>query len=187
MATKFLQLLRQLLRGLLRAFFGVKNPAYTSPKIQPVEGSSRDYVLVENYVANVRLFGWSIRIEIKAGFIFDGASVPRLLWAFAGHPLLGIRLGAALVHDFLYRSQILLKREADLIYGQIMAQAGRAYWRIVIEYLALVFCGKKSWEENARKNTLAAAQFGLLTYFADDPRIFPLSQRAKTQKRKAKK
>ncbi len=182
MATKFLQLLQRL----LRCVFGVKDPAYVSPKIKPVEGSSVDYELLEDYAVFVPLFGWTIRLEILPGFVFDGASVPRLLWAAAGHPLLGPRLGAALVHDFLYRSQILSKREADLIYAKIMAQAGRAYWRILIEYLALVFCGQKSWDENAEKSTLAAATFGRLTYFQDDPRIYPLSRRAKTQKRKAK-
>ena len=42
------------------------------------------------------------RIKIPAGFISDGASVPRGLWTITGITRDGLIRSAALVHDFLY-------------------------------------------------------------------------------------
>lgn len=43
------------------------------------------------------------RIVIPAGFICDGASVPRFLWTITGITPDGMIRSAALVHDFLYK------------------------------------------------------------------------------------
>jgi hypothetical protein len=41
------------------------------------------------------------RVEVPAGFVFDGASVPRLLWRVIGSPFTGDYRRAACVHDYL--------------------------------------------------------------------------------------
>lgn len=38
--------------------------------------------------------------RVPAGFISDGASIPRVFWWLIGHPLMGDYRRAALVHDF---------------------------------------------------------------------------------------
>jgi hypothetical protein len=40
--------------------------------------------------------------NIPRGFIFDGASIPRIFWPFIGHPFNGKYIKSALVHDYLY-------------------------------------------------------------------------------------
>ena len=60
-------------------------------------------------------------IVIPAGFIFDGASVPQLLWSVVSPS--GEVMRAALVHDWFYRVQITGRRKAD----DMMKEAMRAY------------------------------------------------------------
>ena len=53
-------------------------------------------------------------IMVPAGFIFDGASIPRLFW-----PLLaptGILLIPAIFHDFAYGHHALMNKEGKLIH-----------------------------------------------------------------------
>ncbi len=45
----------------------------------------------------VRLF------TVPAGFLCDGASIPRRMWAWIGHPLSGRFVRAATLHDWGYR------------------------------------------------------------------------------------
>ena len=55
--------------------------------------------------------GKGVKIVIPKGFVFDGASVPRPLWAIL-HPS-GLLLIPALVHDFAYRCGFLWEITAE--------------------------------------------------------------------------
>lgn len=67
---------------------------------------AKDYFLYVQYL--------HIDLKIPAGFIFDGASVPRVFWLFL-HPL-GILLIPSLFHDYAYRYKCLASRNAEGIY-----------------------------------------------------------------------
>lgn len=47
---------------------------------------------------------------IPAGFVFNGASIPRLLWTLLGLAPHGVMDGPALPHDFLYQVQGVIPR-----------------------------------------------------------------------------
>lgn len=46
---------------------------------------------------------WEFEIRVARGFLYDAASVPRLLWTCSGMTPDGLQRLAALLHDFLYR------------------------------------------------------------------------------------
>lgn len=61
--------------------------------------------------------------EIPAGFQTDFASIPQALWSLVGDPG-GPWAPAAVVHDFLYRSGIVPRAEADRTFREAMADLG---------------------------------------------------------------
>ena len=72
---------------------------------------------------------------VRAGFVFDFASVPRILWPLAapagdGHNLYGL---AAAWHDWLYAhhkigGRLITRREADALFLEIMLYVGVRPW-----------------------------------------------------------
>ena len=53
------------------------------------------------------------REEVPAGFVFDGASVPRFFWRVVSTPFQPKVMRAACIHDYLYRKHIVKKDIAD--------------------------------------------------------------------------
>lgn len=107
--------------------------------------------------------------HLPAGFMTDGASIPRFLWRVCGTPLKTPRLYAALVHDFIYGGgdPDATRKDADTIYRDLQlvlieqetipsdygwfkrtwakcqkSNRKRAAWT---EYYALRLCGKSHW------------------------------------------
>lgn len=64
-------------------------------------------------------------IEIPAWFIHDGASIPRPARALYGTD--DELRGPALLHDWLYCSQLLPRDEADALFLEAMARAGSGW------------------------------------------------------------
>ena len=103
-------------------------------------------------------FDWSVpfklpdglrgRVMVYAGFVTDGASVPRMAWFLAGHPMESPRIVAALAHDWLYASHVTDRKTADEIYAAILRAVGRASWRVAVEYAALRAFGASAWREH---------------------------------------
>ena len=139
----------------IRPIFGIRDAYFSLPAYRGRMDGMHE--VTETYEIGVFLFGTLYQFSILPGFVFDGASIPRLLWFAAGDPMQPPRVAAALVHDWLYRTGILPKWKADLLYGVIQAMAGRAYWRIIVEYLALVFGGGKAWLDNRASGQQEAA------------------------------
>ena len=100
-------------------------------------------------------FDWSVpfelpdgrrgRVTVYAGFVTDGASVPRMAWFLAGHPMESPRIIAALAHDWLYASHATDRKTSDEIYAAILRAVGRASWRVAVEYAALRRFGESAW------------------------------------------
>jgi hypothetical protein len=77
-------------------------PPFVKAKVHAVKDpgfifGKPEYVLLEDYVAWWMGWQWTI----PAGYVFDGASVPRLLWGVTGYTPFGLHLEGALVHDDL--------------------------------------------------------------------------------------
>lgn len=93
-------------------------------------------------------------IWIPRGFVFDLASVPRLVW-----PLIApfeLSIAAPLVHDWLYRYagsmpagghalRAYTRRDADLLFRRIMERERVPGWRRVLAYAAVRAFGGFAW------------------------------------------
>ena len=76
-------------------------------------------------------------INVQEGFVSDMASIPKLFWNLIGSPFTGRYTEAALVHDALYASEALPRKEADGVFLELMAQAGVSYWKRYSMYWAV--------------------------------------------------
>ena len=107
------------------------------------------FILLEDVV--VESLGY--KIVVKAGFDFDGASIPKWLWSIYGSPLNGNYVVASLIHDGLYASQIVSKSLSDKIFLDLMKQSKVGYVKRTSMYLAVKMFGGKDWKEaNEYKN-----------------------------------
>ncbi len=104
---------------------------------------------------------------IPAGFVFDGASIPRIFWWFLSPT--GLLLIPGLVHDFAYRYDFLVRVGPEgEPGGQVMVGLGKAHWdrlfRVVtreinsvfllhwVAWLAVSWGGAIAWRNNRKLN-----------------------------------
>ena len=101
---------------------------YRMPKLEPLPlrrwGKARQWRLVEDFVYR----GW----RIPAGFITDGASVPRILyWLFEPTGVLFI---PAILHDYLYATKLVPRSMADRMFRENVIKESN----VIAGYLAWV-------------------------------------------------
>jgi hypothetical protein len=113
---------------------------------------SRDYMVTEDYIYNSGTY----RITVFKNFIYDRASIPRVLWVFIDKDSLGNV--APLIHDLLYRNGGVLptnqispyrkfsKEDADRLFLELMAKCGVSKGRRLAAYQAVKKFGKSSWK-----------------------------------------
>lgn len=83
-------------------------------------------------------------IEVPAGFTTDFASVPRLPLTFA---LLGsYGHAAAVMHDCLYRSRQLPRKDADRVFLNALRSSGIARWRAYAMWAGVRIGGAKRYK-----------------------------------------
>jgi Protein of unknown function (DUF1353) len=90
-------------------------------------------------------------VTVPSRFVWDGASVPRILWNII--PPWGSYSGAALVHDWLYRTRTccasstktITKEEADRVFYELMLEDGVRKSRAWVMWQAVAFLGGKAW------------------------------------------
>ncbi len=93
------------------------------PTIQKI--GKYTFKLVEDFTA--------AGVTVPAGFEFDGASVPRLLWTMF-NPV-GELFEASIVHDYMYENALETKEKADDKFYEIAKMYGAnrawaAYWAV---------------------------------------------------------
>ena len=131
------------------------------PHVQGVEGSV--YRLTRDWrISGMLPDGTVYKITIRAGFEFDGCSIPRSLWRLCGHPCEVPRVAAALAHDFLYRTHLCERDMADAIFRQICADVGIGKIRRNIEYGTLRVAGFVAWYGHTPDEQEAAQRMGTL-------------------------
>jgi hypothetical protein len=89
---------------------------------------------------------------VRAGFVFDFASIPKILWplippAGDGHKLYGI---AAVWHDWLYKhrkigGRAITRRDADALFLEIMLYLGVRPWLARAMCAAVCAVGFFAW------------------------------------------
>ena len=64
-------------------------------------------------------------IVVPKGFESDGCSMPRFFWRLFGHPFDMQYLREAILHDWLYKTQIFDRKAADLIFREELEKAAQ--------------------------------------------------------------
>ena len=136
---------------------GVTMPAYQGTE----DGRHR---LVAAWHVEVEVDGVMYIVEVMAGFVFDGCSVPRWLWRLCGHPMEVPRVAAALAHDFLYRAHLCKRALADKIFRAICLKVGMSSVRCGVEYSMVRLFGGSAWSSyNAFQVEYARTEGNLYT------------------------
>lgn len=109
------------------------------------------------------------RVTAFKGFVTDCASIPRLLWTFAGVLPTGVHSGAAVIHDLLYQwrgqpqppggkfefrqdsewqeyGRRWKRRDCDRLFLKMMKEGGSVKWKRTVMYYAVLYFGEKAWE-----------------------------------------
>ena len=87
-------------------------------------------------------------IYVPAGFRTDFASIPRFLWRIIGPPATGKYRKAAVIHDWLYRTEGLpySKLRSDEIFLEAMKHSGVEAWRRTAIYQGVNWFGGSSFK-----------------------------------------
>lgn len=87
-------------------------------------------------------------ITVPAGFVHDGASIPRIL--HVAIPKTGWYGRAAIIHDYLYWSQLCTREQADNLMLIAMKESNVSTFDRVAIHIAVRKGGESAWVENAR-------------------------------------
>lgn len=101
-----------------------------------------DWTLMRPYMASIGNGRW---LFVAAGFVSDGASIPRFLWSAVGPRYERATFPAAFVHDALYAAELLPRRECDDIFYHHLRS--RVTWAKAYTYwLAVRMFGGYVWD-----------------------------------------
>ena len=97
---------------------------FSQPEVEPLPHSNF-WILKEDYCffVNEKPY-W-----IPKGYVWDGASIPRIVWGIIGAPSEPDFLAASLIHDWIYLTHIFTRAEADEAIFQILKQSDVSLWR----------------------------------------------------------
>jgi hypothetical protein len=101
------------------------------------------------------------------GFVTDLASIPAIFWSVL--PPDGDYAYAAILHDYLYWTQIRPKDQADMILKLVMQDFGVTAWKVETIYEAVHKFGDSAWKQNASLKRGGQSRF--LIKFPSDPTI----------------
>lgn len=94
---------------------------------------------------DVNLLRYGLASVLPAGFRSDGMSVPRLFWRFIGPKVEGRTAAPAIIHDWLYASHAVSRREADRWLREALAANGMGAARSRMVYWAVRLFGGAHW------------------------------------------
>lgn len=117
-----------------------------APTVKPF-ADNRAWVLVEDLTYSIGSTG--TKIVIPAGFVTDFASIPKpLWWWFSPHDYYS---KAAVVHDYLYWTQLCTREQADNLLLIAMQESGVAPVKRKAVYLGVRAGGWAAWEANQKE------------------------------------
>jgi len=124
------------------------------PAIRQVDPD--EYMLLEPW--RVEVPEMRLTVRVTPGYIFDGASIPKIGWLVVGSPFTGLYPPAALTHDILYEAELLPREECDKVFLDMMRHYGVSNWKSWLMFKAVRNGGGSPWRrhtamqiENARR------------------------------------
>lgn len=88
------------------------------------------------------------KIWIPAGYVCDGASIPRAFWSICGSPFDPINVIGGFAHDYLYLTHLTDKKTADEVAFQLWRQSGKSLWMSRTMWFAVSKFGGSAWKNN---------------------------------------
>lgn len=83
-----------------------------------------------------------ISFSVLKGFGCDGSSVPRIFWGIVGSPTTGPNMLAGIIHDYLYRYQVLPRKDCDKVFFKVLLELKKPRWQAWLMYRAVrIFAG----------------------------------------------
>lgn len=125
---------------------GVFHNMPPSPGVRP-SGDNRAFVLIESMTYVIG--STSVEITVPAGFVTDYASIPEALWSlYSPHDQYS---RAAIVHDYLYWSQLCTREQADNLFMIAMKESEVPKNMRDFVYAGVHLFGGSSWTENQQQ------------------------------------
>lgn len=81
-----------------------------------------------------------LRIVVPTEFVTDFGSIPAIAWPLIGHPA-GEYVQATVLHDYLYSTRGISRRESDEIFLEAMEVLGVPRWKRSLMWLAVRSAG----------------------------------------------
>lgn len=82
---------------------------------------------------------------IPKGYLWDGASIPRVFWPIVGSPFDPKLMAPSLYHDFKYDVGLGARKDADLGFRKLLIVNGVSKSRAKVMYFAVRLGGKGRW------------------------------------------
>lgn len=98
-------------------------------------------------------------IVVKAGFRFDGASIPSLFWAVVGSPFDPRNLVFSCFHDALYETEAVSRPMCDVFMLAIMDYECISKWKAKGMYRAVRMFGGNTWRGHTQKSIDGAKRY----------------------------
>lgn len=86
-----------------------------------------------------------IQIHVPVGFVTDFASIPRLARLII--PKLGKYTKASVLHDHAYQTQVMTRKQADVMFKDGMRELGVVKWKRWAMWLAVRLAGWLAWKK----------------------------------------
>ena len=111
------------------------------------------YVVASEIIYKIIYLPRKLKYTIRKGFVFDGASIPRMLWSTTGQPYRPDFIRGALLHDFLYRfdPDKLGKQVCDEIFYEILKIDGVGFYTAWKMLMGVKFGGGRAWKGYRKK------------------------------------
>lgn len=97
------------------------------------------------FVEDYDFYYSGVKYRIPAGFVCNGASIPRVFWACLGHPFDAELYSSAVVHDYCYDSACIRRAQADKLFRVRMKSCGVRFFKRWIIWLAVRLFGKSAY------------------------------------------
>lgn len=65
--------------------------------------NEKEFALFQDFPVRIVYGGFDMIITVPKGFVFDGATVPRILWTLSGLYPAGLIMAGSCIHDWLYK------------------------------------------------------------------------------------
>ena len=91
------------------------------------------------------------RVTVHAGYVSDGASIPRWFWPIIGPPMRAGYLVPAVIHDYLceqaqnYHDRVI----ADAVFFKLLWEHGIPRWKRAMMFVAVRTQGRLTWRRKA--------------------------------------